>query len=80
MCQVCLLQYSIHCQKKLSKCGVFSGSYFPAFGPNTGNYGPEKTPYLDIFHTVKMQGYSDQTKLCIHLYLHSVNGLEKVYI
>ena len=32
------------------------------------------------FFTVKMQGYSDQTRLCIHLYLRSVNGLEKVYI
>ena len=21
-------------------------------GPNTGKYGPEKTPYLDTFHTV----------------------------
>ena len=23
---------------------------FPLFGLNTGKYGPEKTPYLDIFH------------------------------
>ena len=30
---------------KVSKYGGFSG-------PNTGKYGPEKTPYLDIFHTV----------------------------
>ena len=22
-------------------------------GPNTGKYGPEKTPYFDIFHTVQ---------------------------
>ena len=36
--------------------------YFPAFGlnteryevsPNTGKYGPEKTPYLDTFHAVR---------------------------
>ena len=27
---------------KVSKYGVFSGQYFPAFGP-------EKTPYLDTF-------------------------------
>ena len=43
------------------KYGVFSGPYFLAFGlkvdtpylsvfsPNTGKYGPERTPYLDIF-------------------------------
>ena len=45
---------------KLSKYGVFSGSYFPAFRMNTeryeisneGKYGPEKAPYLDTFHTV----------------------------
>ena len=30
--------------------GVFSGPYFPVFTPNTGKYGPEKTPYLDTFH------------------------------
>ena len=30
---------------KLSKYGVI-------FGPNTGKYGPEITPYLDTLHTV----------------------------
>ena len=34
------------------KYGVFSGAYFLVFGLNTGKYGPEKTPYLDTFHTV----------------------------
>ena len=38
--------------RKVSKYGVFSGPYFPAFGLNTGKYGLEKTPYLDTFHTV----------------------------
>ena len=47
---------------KVSKYGVFSGPYFPAFGLNTpylsvfslnvGKYGLEKTPYLDTFHAV----------------------------
>ena len=41
---------------KVSKCGDFSGPYFPEFGlefsPNTGKYGPEITPYLDTFHAV----------------------------
>ena len=36
----------------MSKYGVFSGRYFPVFSPNTGKYGPEITPYLDIFHAV----------------------------
>ena len=51
----------------MSRYGVFSGPYFPIFGlntdiygvnlkfgRNTGKYGPEKTPYLDIFYTVKI--------------------------
>ena len=33
---------------KVSKYGVSPS----VFGPNTGKYGPEKTPYLDIFHAV----------------------------
>ena len=41
---------------KVSKYGVFSGPYFPVFGLNTGKYGPEKTPYLDTFYTVYMNG------------------------
>ena len=46
----------------MSKYGVISGPYFPAFGmntdrysvfiPNAGKYGPEITPYLDTFHVV----------------------------
>ena len=32
----------------------FSGPYFPVFSPNTGKYGPEKTPYLDTFHAVSL--------------------------
>ena len=42
---------------KVSKYGVISGSYFPVFGPNTGKYRPEITPYLDAFHTV-LQSYA----------------------
>ena len=33
----------------------FSGPHFPVFSPNTGKYGPEKTPYLDTFHAVIRQ-------------------------
>ena len=32
----------------MSKCGVFSG-------PNTGNHGPEKTPYLDYSYQCNPQ-------------------------
>ena len=34
---------------KVSKYGVFSGQYFPVFGP-------EKTPYLETFHAVRDKG------------------------
>ena len=53
---------------KVSKYGVFSGSYLPVFGlnadstpyltvfsPNAGKYEPEKTPYLDTFHAVQIK-------------------------
>ena len=42
----------------MSKYGVFSGPYFPVFSPNTGKYGPEKTPYLNSFHAVQTIGNS----------------------
>ena len=47
--------------RKVYKYGFYSGPYFPEIGlrkeiygvnPNTGKYGPEKTPYLDIFRPV----------------------------
>ena len=40
----------------MSRYGVFSGPFFPAFGLNTGKCGPDKTPYLDTFHTVNQFG------------------------
>ena len=46
-------EYEIGTAWKLSKYGAFSGPYFPVFGLNTGKYGPEKTPYMDTFHTVR---------------------------
>ena len=36
----------------MCKYGVLSG-------PNTGKYGPERTPYLDTFHAVNNYIYSD---------------------
>ena len=38
---------------KVPKHGAFSGPYFPVFSPNTGKYGPEKTPNLDTFQAVR---------------------------
>ena len=40
------------CEKFPSQYGVFSGPNFPVFSPNTGKYGPKKTPYLGTFHAV----------------------------
>ena len=71
---------------KMSKCGVFSGPYFPTFvlkrrdmeylfvfSPNAGKYGPEKTPYLDTFHLVHGKLYStDVFKLLSRLNIKSV--------
>ena len=37
---------------KVSQYGVFSGSYFPVFCPNSGKSVPEETPYLDTFLAV----------------------------
>ena len=34
---------------KVPKYGYFSDPYFPVFCPNTGKYGPEKTPYFGHF-------------------------------
>ena len=33
---------------------VFPGTYFPVFSPNTGKYGPEKTPHLGTFHAMNI--------------------------
>ena len=39
----------------MSKYGVFPGPFFPVFSPNTGKYGPEKTPYLGTFTQCELQ-------------------------
>ena len=50
-----LLQAYIHCVESV-QIRSFSGPYFRAFGP-------EKTPYLDTFHTVIAQHNFDTTSL-----------------
>ena len=42
--------------REVSKYGVFSGPYFPAFSPDAGKYGPEKNPYLNTFYAVRWWG------------------------
>ena len=37
---------------KVSKYGVFSSPHFPVLSPNTGKFGPERSPYLGTFHAV----------------------------
>ena len=64
-------EYASHCVKSVQIRIFFSVSYFPVFGLNTETYGvnlriqseyrkirPEKTPYLDIFHTVPGSQYA----------------------
>ena len=46
----------------MSKYGDFSGSYFLVFSPNTGKYGPEKSPYFDTFYAVQYVGENLLTK------------------
>ena len=47
--------------------------YLSVFSPNAGKYGPEKTPYLDIFHAVSVsrwgcqKGRNGLRKLCKRL-------------
>ena len=36
--------------QEVSNYGVISGPYSPVFSPNTGKYGPDITPYFDIFY------------------------------
>ena len=63
----------------------FSGHYFSVFSPNTGKYGPEKTPNFDTFHavskypySVEMQENTDQKKLHIGT-IFTVNYFHKSF-
>ena len=62
----------------MSKYRGFSGPYFPVFGlnseiygvifsPNTGKYGPEKPPYLDIYFPISRSVYEGhEDHLCFN--------------
>ena len=43
-----LFNWPWHCVKSVQIRSFF----WSVFSPNAGKYGPEKTPYLDTFHTV----------------------------
>ena len=53
------------------KYKVFSGPYFSVFSPNTGKYGSEKSPYLDIFHAVDISRIKNFSDSQITLKYHS---------
>ena len=66
--------YNIHLRRyitawKVSKYGVFSG-------PNTGKYGPKKTPYLDTFHAV----YNTLIWDDCHVFLIAVNLITRLLL
>ena len=51
----------------------YSSPYFLLFGLNTEKYGPEKTPYLETYHTVNI--YHDpvnETTCLTDLVFHSL--------
>ena len=62
---------------KVSKYGVISGPYFPAFGLNTERY---LTPYLDTFHAVIAICLLAYTKTLIYKQLYQAPALEVGYI
>ena len=55
---------------KVSKDQVFSGPYFPVFIPNTGKYGPGKTPYLDTFQAVGLIVNDLMAQYCLIQIIH----------
>ena len=69
---------------KVSQYGVFSGLYFPAFGLNTGQYGPEKTPNLDTFYAVKIYlrkeswKWRKREKISLEIILNSILVLSEI--
>ena len=42
------------CDKHYLKIVQIRSIFWSVFSPNTGKYGPEKNPYLDTFHAVKV--------------------------
>ena len=49
---ISVLLYLLHTAWKVPNTEFPNTPYLSVFSPNAGNYGPEKTPYLDTFHAV----------------------------
>ena len=66
----------------MSKYGVFSGPYFPAFGLKKLRIWTEKAPYLDTFPAVKLYfKYEGNTKdVSFYEYIDSKELLNKIKI
>ena len=77
----------------MSNYGVFSGPHFPAFclnrrdteylslfSQNAGKYRPEKPPYLDIFHTVRLTSKTGDVTWLWHNFSITFDGNECNYI
>ena len=71
----------------MSKYWVFSGSYFPVFGLNTGKHEAGKAPYLDTFDAVVIVNVSPPVELVITqfadqvrmgLISHLISGISRV--
>ena len=72
----------------MSKCGVFSGLYFPTFGlhtqylsvfsQNTGKNRPEKTPYLDTLNAVNYYYLLEKYGLQVYQYGFYLNFCFKI--
>ena len=55
--QIKLFENSTRCVKSVQIQSLFWSVFsciWTEFSPNTGKYGPEKTPYLDTFHVVTL--------------------------
>ena len=64
---------------KVSKYGIFSGPHFHVFSPNTGKYGPKKTPYLDTFHAAFGVGNGSYLQtLYVYLAAYKLNETRKL--
>ena len=46
------ITYNDCLHSSVPNCDCVKSVQISVFSPNTGKYGPEKTPYLDTFHAV----------------------------
>ena len=58
---------------------VFPSLQISVFSRNTGKYGPEKTPYLDSFHSASFSQSHFETLKCLFLSCNNLRFLKKIY-